>query len=106
MELHIGQMVKQRMLQLQMKPTVFAKQLGVSYKHVQQLYNRQEYHCTLLRKVSQVLEYDFFQHYTSVNAMQLETLNKKIEVLEKENASLKYENKLLVQANNWLSKGK
>lgn len=106
MEIHIGQMVKQRMLQLQMSPADFAKALGIHYKTVQTFYNRKEYHCTMLRKVSQILDYDFFQHYTPGNILQLEALNKKIDELQKENAILKRENGLLVQANNWLSKGK
>lgn len=106
MDKHIGQMVKGRMLQLRMSPSAFAKALGKHPKHIHHLFKRKEYHCKLLRQVSEILQYDFFSLYTNVNFSEMGALKKKVEELEKENALLKRENTLLVQANNWLSKGK
>lgn len=102
----MGRIVKAVMYDKRMRPSAFAKALDIRPQHISKLFKRKYYHCELLIQVSEVLQYDFFQYYTKVNASELQALKKKMEELEKENALLKRENTLLVQANNWLSKGK
>lgn len=89
-----------------MRPPQLAAVLDINPKGIGKLFRRTDIHCKLLKQLCKILEYDFFQHLSEINAEEVQLLHKKSEELEKENALLKRENALLVQANNWLSKGK
>ncbi|MBI4946700.1 MAG: hypothetical protein HY840_09895 [Bacteroidetes bacterium] len=105
-EIHCGRMIRYKMYERGMRPPKFAKELGKHPKYISVIFRRKHLHTSLLLKICKILDYDFFQHYAKVNVKDFDALKKKLEELEKEMAIMKRENALLVQANNWLSKGK
>lgn len=101
---HMGKLVYETMLKRGITPPQLAGRLGIHKQGISKLWRRKEFHTKLLKKLSAILEYDFFQELAKVDMKKLEELEKENDTLKKEMSQLKRENELLVQANNWLSK--
>ena len=64
-EIHIGEIIKHVMKEQGRSPSWLAKQLGCERANVYDIYKRQYIDTHLLQKVSIILNYDFFQVYSS-----------------------------------------
>lgn len=63
MKLHIGQQVKNKVEQLGMNKSEFGRRINMSRQNVDSIFNRPSVDTELLAKISEVLNYDFFQYY-------------------------------------------
>jgi len=98
MAIHIGKRIKQVFEKKGMSISEFSRRLNSSRENVYDIFKRQSIDTSLLEKISKVLEYDFFQHYTSLQQVN-EKLKEEIEKLNGDNA-------LLREMNAFLKKGK
>lgn len=57
----IGQLIKERVTAQNWNITDFAKQIGVERSNVYNIFQRDSIDTLLLKKIGQVLKYDFFQ---------------------------------------------
>ncbi len=62
MKKKIGQLIKERLEASPMKVTAFAKAIGTERTNVYDILKRDSIDTGLLKKIGQVLDYDFFQH--------------------------------------------
>lgn len=111
---HIGEEVKQRLYALRMPVIEFAQKINKSRTVVYHIFKRKSIDSELLKKISEILEYDFFNSYTqflpdennttstvkepeniSYYAMQKKNYESKIEALTKEINYLKEINEML-----------
>ena len=116
MATHIGSMIQSVLRQKNISTPHFAKLLGKHPQGAARIFRRADLHCTLLKQISAVVGYDFFQYYTAAspdvlqkNQTQITDLQQKltasqqlistqqkdIEQLKKENDYLKQINQLL-----------
>jgi len=58
----IGQLIKERVEALNVEVTAFAKAINKERSNVYDIYKRDSIDTKLLKKIGQVLKYDFFQH--------------------------------------------
>lgn len=114
--IHIGQIVRQHLEDAGMTKSEFARRINTSPQNIYGIFKRQSIDTELLRDISRVLSYDFFQYYASTamvtaedktaagriqirTAMELqselESLRKEVEVLRNENTYLKEIHRLL-----------
>ncbi len=63
MAIHIGEKVKLRAKQLRIGPTELGKLINTSKQNIYGIYKRKSLDTETLRKLSKVLEYDFFEYY-------------------------------------------
>ena len=63
MEKKIGQLIEERVKALNMDVTEFAKQINRERTNVYNIFKRGRIDTELLKKIGQVLEYDFFLHF-------------------------------------------
>ena len=103
-EIHIGKKIKDVMIDRRMRASEFAGKIGQSSGGISRLFNRKEFHCSQLRKICEVLDYDFFRYYLRLGEGD-EKLGARIGELERENVSLRKENAYLKEINELL-KGK
>lgn len=117
MALHIGKLIEKRLEETGMTKAEFARRISKTSQNVYDIFGRETIDTGLLLKISEVLTYDFFQHY-SITYSKLEGVNvtyslhemtqkvatltkdneakgNRIEQLEKENSYLKEINNLL-----------
>ena len=118
MAIHIGEKIKQRAKEFRMGPTELGKLVSTSKQNVYGIYKRKSIDSEMLRKLSNVLDYDFFQHYqvetTSIAAEPTATYLKKhkqvpleeYNKLKKELEDLREKYALLKKINNLLEKQK
>ncbi len=64
-EPHIGQIIKAELDRQGRKVSWFATQLNCSRDNCYKLFQRQWIDTNLLLKISQILNYDFFTHYSA-----------------------------------------
>jgi len=81
MTIHIGNKIKQIFTKKGMTISEFGRRINKSRENVYSIFNRKTIDTGLLQKISDVLEYDFFQYYTP--------LKDEVLKLKKENALLK-----------------
>lgn len=86
MAVHIGNKIKQIFDKKGMTVSEFGRRINKSRENVYDIFRRKSIDTGLLEKISEVLEYDFFQHFTS--------LQKEIKKLQEENRLLKELNAL------------
>jgi transcriptional regulator with XRE-family HTH domain len=79
----IGQKIKDVFDQRQMKLTEFADELGTVRQNVYRIFKKRHLDTGLLLKISQVLNYNFFQYYVSSPA---ETSREDVQSLKSETA--------------------
>ena len=63
MSVHIGEKIKQRATELRIGPTELGKLIFTSKQNVSGIYKRKSIDVGALHKISQALNYDFFQYY-------------------------------------------
>ena len=63
MSVHIGEKIKQRAKELRIGPTELGKLIFTSKQNVSGIYKRKSIDVESLQKISQALNYDFFQYY-------------------------------------------
>ena len=81
MTVNIGGKIKQVFDKKGMTVSEFGRRINKSRENVYSIFRRKTIDTGLLGKIGEVLEYDFFQHYTG--------LGKEVEKLKKENELLK-----------------
>ena len=64
-QIHIGQLIEQRLKEIGMKKAVFAGRIHLKPQSIRQLLRRTSINTEQLQKISVALDYDFFQHYTT-----------------------------------------
>ena len=108
MEIHIGKIIREQLYQQRIRPSEFAKMLGIFPVGVTRIFHKQHIHSKLLLKISELLKHNFFQYYTldKDDAGQMKKQNEdsgqKVSQLENEIEKLKIENDYLKQMNKLL----
>lgn len=65
MALHIGKLIRKRIEQAGMNKSEFARRINSTPQNVYSIFKRESIDTDLLWEISRVLNYDFFQHYTT-----------------------------------------
>ena len=78
MKKKIGQLIKERVTAKNMAVTDFAKAIDVERSNVYNIFQRDSIDTKLLKKIGQVLEYDFFQDLLEEETIQRIVLKSKI----------------------------
>jgi stage III sporulation protein SpoIIIAA len=65
MALHIGKMIRQHLEEVGMTKSEFARRIGTSPQNVYGIFKRKSCDTELLRDISKVLSFDFFQYYST-----------------------------------------
>jgi hypothetical protein len=65
MALHIGKLIRQHLEEVGMTKSEFARRIGTSPQNVYGIFKRRSCDTELLRDVSKVLGFDFFQYYST-----------------------------------------
>lgn len=63
MERNIGEVIKMRLESTGMSKAELARRLHMSPANVHKIFKRSSVDAMLLRKISNILDYDFFQHF-------------------------------------------
>ena len=74
MNVHIGKIIEEFLSNIDMTVTKFAERIGTSRNNVYDIFKREGIDTALLIRISQVLKYDFFQHF--VNSEESKTLER------------------------------
>ncbi|MEM0996666.1 MAG: helix-turn-helix transcriptional regulator [Bacteroidota bacterium] len=67
MEKPIGQIIKDVLEKSGVKLTVFAGRIGTTRQNVYKIFEKDSISTSRLKKISEVLEYDFFEHFRMVS---------------------------------------
>lgn len=109
LSLHIGKLIRKHLEEVGMTKSEFARRLDTSPQNIYGIFKRKSIDTNLLKNISSVLNYDFFQYYASgalfvsedrapygkgavISALDLQ---KEMEKLKKEHETLKTENAYL-----------
>jgi transcriptional regulator with XRE-family HTH domain len=116
MALHIGKIIRQHLDEVGMTKSEFARRISTSPQNIYGIFKRKSIDTELLREISRVLSYDFFQYYASTSLVvqddkaqygksqvltamelqrELELCKKELDILRSENTYLKEIHKLL-----------
>jgi hypothetical protein len=106
-ELHIGKQIRQHLEEKGMTKSEFSRRINTSPQNIYGIFRRKSIDTNLLQTISQVLEFDFFQYYTSGMAgdPQSDKPTKDFRTMQQllqENESLKKENTILVNEVGYL----
>jgi transcriptional regulator with XRE-family HTH domain len=106
-ELHIGKLIRQHLEEKGMTKSEFGRRINTSPQNIYGIFRRKSIDTNLLQTISQVLEFDFFQYYTSGMAgdPQSDKPTKDFRTMQQllqENESLKKENTILVNEVGYL----
>lgn len=103
---YLGKHIEEMIYEKKLTVSQFAKQLGVSANSIYELFKRHDIEVKLLRKISEVLEHDFFRYYLAEPAPTqtqlketLQTTQKELETLKKQTQALQNENTYLKEIN-------
>ena len=91
MAVHIGNKIKQIAEKKGMTGAELSRRINTSRSNLYNIFERKTIETGLLEKISQILEHDFFQYFTS--------MKDEIERLKEDNAVLKYTITLLREKN-------
>lgn len=64
--MHIGELIKQKMKEDGRSIAVIRKLCGIGRTNLDNIYKRESIDTALLLNISQVLNYDFFRHYSAL----------------------------------------
>ena len=117
MKVHIGGKIKEAVKKSGMSVTEFAKKINYSRRNIYSIFEKESVDTAILKKIGDILEYDFFVDYSLNTKKQLHTQNQvadqqavygetKIQELMKEVEYLKEINSLLKAQVEKLSKKK
>lgn len=114
MALHIGKLIRSHLEQLGMTKSEFARRISTSPQNIYGIFKRKSCDTELLRDISKVLNFDFFQYYSTsalimdeknggkggvITAMdlkrELDNNRKELEILRSENEYLKEIHRLM-----------
>lgn len=120
MSFHIGKIIRQRLEETGMNKSEFARRINTTPQNIYGIFKRKSIDTDLLKEISSVLEYDFFQYYSQFSFVanedgspygnkdkvyehktvtelysELKRCQQELELLRKENAYLKEINNLL-----------
>jgi len=101
MKRHIGRLIKDKVKSSKFSVTEFAREINCSRRNVYTIFERESVDTELLKHISAVLDYNFFQYYIPqldkepMHEPSIEDDYQKITELEKENKYLKEINQLL-----------
>lgn len=114
MALHIGKLIRQHLEELGMTKSEFARRISTSPQNIYGIFKRKSCDTELLRDISKVLNFDFFQYYSTsalimdeksggkggvITAMdlkrELDNNRKELEILRSENEYLKEIHRLM-----------
>jgi predicted DNA-binding protein YlxM (UPF0122 family) len=73
MKIHIGEIIKSKLDRSDMSIVGFAKKLNTSRNNVYDIIGRTSIDTDMLYKIGQILDYDFFQHYSTTPTKTLKT---------------------------------
>ena len=95
--IHIGKKIEEKISELRINVTDFAKSINTSRTNVYDIFERETIDTGLLFKISQVLNHNFFHYYIDPveNNKEVEDLSKKLQVAEQEIKYLKTINEFL-----------
>ncbi|MGL5888939.1 MAG: helix-turn-helix domain-containing protein [Bacteroidia bacterium] len=105
MALHIGKLIRKRIEQAGMNKSEFARRINSTPQNVYSIFKRESIDTDLLWEISRVLNYDFFQHYTTSQGTFLSDdpmSHKTASDLSKELSQIKREAELFAQENRYL----
>ncbi len=80
----IGQIIEEQVKAKKMTAIEFAKELSTERSNVYNIFKRDSIDTSLLKKIGQILEYDFFQHFlekNTIDKIKLEDVAKKSKIL-------------------------
>lgn len=86
-KVHIGRIIKEQVKLNKLTARIFGSRISLTEDSIYKLYKRESIDTNQLKLISEVLNYDFFQHYTP--------RIDRCKELDNENAALKRENSLL-----------
>lgn len=115
MALHIGKLIRQHLEEVGMTKSEFARRISTSPQNIYGIFKRKSCDTELLRDISRVLNFDFFQYYSTsalvtdeksgagkgsvVTAMdlkrELDNAKKELDILRSENEYLKEIHRLM-----------
>lgn len=113
MALHIGKLIRQHLEEVGMTKSEFARRISTSPQNIYGIFKRKSCDTELLRDISKVLNFDFFQYYSTsalimdekggkggvITAMdlkrELEQSRKELDILRSENEYLKEIHRLM-----------
>lgn len=99
----IGQIIRERVDAVNMEVTVFAKAINKERSNVYDIFKRDSIDTSLLKKIGQVLDYDFFQHFLekkTIDRLKMNGIPQKVkvfvevEISEEEMTSIGFEDKI------------
>ena len=64
-DVHIGRAIKKRFDELELTKTEFGHRIGVPQQHINRIFERESIDTKRLAKISQALDFDFFQLYSN-----------------------------------------
>lgn len=70
MSIHIGQKIKERAKELNIGPTRLGEMINSSKQNVYGIFKRKSIDTELLKKISDVLQKDFFEYYGTPSSLQ------------------------------------
>lgn len=71
MQKRIGQLIEERVKSKNMEVTEFAKRINRERSNVYDIFKRDNINTDLLKKIGQVLDYDFFIHFLEPKTVEL-----------------------------------
>jgi len=80
----IGQLIKERVEAVNMEVTAFAKLINKERSNIYDIFKRDSIDTKLLKKIGQVLDYDFFQHLIekeTIEKLRIQEITRKSKVL-------------------------
>lgn len=95
--LHIGEKIKGIFKESGLTVAEFARRIDTSRENVYGIFRRKSIDTYLLKKISEVLNYNFFKYYINTEELypEIESLQRKLEVADQEIQYLKKINRLL-----------
>lgn len=106
MALHIGKIIKKRIEEAGMNKSEFARRINSTPQNIYSIFRRTSIDTDLLWEISRVLNYDFFQHYTTTPGMNTNSDHliafRAAPELSKELALVRRETELAAQENRYL----
>lgn len=91
MTVHIGNLIKKRVEEKGMNKSEFTRRINTTSQNIHGIFKRKSIDTALLQKISELLDFDFFQYYSP---------------FQKEIQKLKEENQLLKEMNAFLKEKK
>ena len=101
MKVHIGNRIKEAYDKSGLKMSVFSSQIGMSYRNLYKVFEKENINTDLLEKIGDVLNYNFFQLYIEDKETPPDTVNdKQAEYLVKKKKEKDFEVSLNIKFND------